>query len=299
MIIKAYILAGDPAWTEQSIASYYDIIDELVVSFDQRHVGWTGRPMPVEECLTRLRSVDPQNKIRFLSGDFSSQGLHPREAETVQRQFVLDSIGNSADWVLQIDPDEVVSDSRVLRESLEEAEANSCNGLDFPARFLFARASETLFVERSWRFWRLAANYPGPIAIKPGTKFSLCRQCPNKLYRVDFAKQSTDPLRPRDAVVHKVIDPQQGIWHFAWIRDKESMYQKSQWSPHSKDFDWAAVLKRWEWAGKHPYLAMLSSPARRLRESTHVRVVRLPERIVELPEIARRTSKAEPAVSLK
>ena len=60
--IKAYILAADPTWIEESVGSYYPIVDEIIVSYDVDGRAYTGVPLPVETCLQKLRSIDRDGK---------------------------------------------------------------------------------------------------------------------------------------------------------------------------------------------------------------------------------------------
>src|SRR5438128_525348 len=102
MRLKAYILAADPAWIEKSVQSYYDIVDELLVSYDTNKRGWTGAPIPVDECLERLRAMDRDNKIRFYPGEYARLDRTPMENETYQRQCAITAIGRQTDWILQL-----------------------------------------------------------------------------------------------------------------------------------------------------------------------------------------------------
>src|SRR5438045_2429212 len=106
MNLKAYILAADPAWIEASVLSYYDVIEELVVSYDRRRLGWTGVVIPVAECLERLQAIDHDKKMRFCPGDYAQLDHAPMENETFQRQCAVDEASSGADWVVQFDTDE-------------------------------------------------------------------------------------------------------------------------------------------------------------------------------------------------
>ena len=51
MHLTAYVLAADPAWVGISVLSYYDLVEEMVISYDENGKGWTGAPIPVDECI--------------------------------------------------------------------------------------------------------------------------------------------------------------------------------------------------------------------------------------------------------
>src|SRR4051794_39995802 len=51
MRLTGYLLAADPAWIELSVTSYYPLVSRIIVSYDERGLGWTGIDIPVQECL--------------------------------------------------------------------------------------------------------------------------------------------------------------------------------------------------------------------------------------------------------
>src|SRR5208283_1119069 len=63
MRLRAYVLAADPAWLETSMQSYYDIVEKIVVSYDRNKVGWTGHPLPIDECIDRAKSIDTDEVV--------------------------------------------------------------------------------------------------------------------------------------------------------------------------------------------------------------------------------------------
>ena len=54
---NAYVLAADPAWIEESVASYYDFVKRIFVSFDETGTSWTGHPLDPTEAVNRLKAV--------------------------------------------------------------------------------------------------------------------------------------------------------------------------------------------------------------------------------------------------
>jgi len=279
--LKAYVMAADPSWIEQSVMSYYDLIEELVVCYDKNGIGWTGEPIPVQECLERLQKIDFEKKIRLLPGDFARPKENPCDSDTYQRQVALDAIGDSCDWVIQFDTDEVLGDKDAFLRCLKNCQSEGFAALDYPARWLYRQVRDDLFLERSSRVWQITANYPGPVAVRPNMKLLLCRQCEPPPYRVDFKERSTDPLRSEHAKVHEVIDSEQGVWHFAWVRDESTFTRKSKWSTHSRDFDWSPEVRRWFWCGRHPYLAAAVTPLmRKGLGNNRIRLTRVPQSVL-------------------
>lgn len=268
MRINAYLMAADPAWIEASVLSYYDLVGEIVVSYDEAGLSWSGTPLPIEQCLRRLQSIDRERKLRLAPGCFSRKNHNPMENDTYQRQCALELAGRDADWVLQLDTDEVIADDSEFMQCLAEAERHGFEAMEYPARWLYRALDGHRYLERCSRFWRVAAGFPGPVAVRPGARLRNARQCEATLFRVDFRKNNTDPWHGSNAPVHRVITPSQGIIHYSWVREEEELLRKTSAWGHSKD-NWGDEIRHWMWAGKHPWLATMATPfmerSRRLR----------------------------------
>lgn len=283
MRIAAYIMLGDPAFLRQSLRSYYNIVDEVLAIFDSERLSWAGRPLEVDECLEIIRGVDTQSKVRYLSGDFHNISDHPLEAETQQRQAALDELGAEWDWILQIDTDEIVGDQVQLIICLRSAEEAARMALDYPARWIYTRCNNGLYLERCRRLWQISANYPGPIAVKPGVKLRHARQTDDPVWHVDFARHSTDPYQLW-RTVDQIIPASSGLWHMSWVRSEEGFLQKGVISGHAGDLDWADAMRLWVWRSRHPWWATIGTPFRRrppiLGSPTWLRPVKIPQSLL-------------------
>ena len=134
--LGAYLLLGDPAFLEQSLRSLYSVTDRIVVVYDEDGLSWTRRPLPVEHCLSVVERVDRDNKVTPLPGNFHDTGLVPLEAETLERNAGIATLGGEVDWVVQIDTDEVLGNPARFVASVERADAAGRSALDYPARWL-------------------------------------------------------------------------------------------------------------------------------------------------------------------
>jgi len=255
--IKAYILAADPAWIEASVCSYYHLIDELVVSYDENGIGYTGVAVAVEECLRRLKAIDREGKFRYAPGHYARLDHKPMENETYQRQQALDEASQGADWVLQLDSDEVMGDSDVFASCLNQADVGNFAAMDYPSRWIYRQLGDGRYLEACRPQWRIMGGYPGAMAVRAGTKLSHARQCEGALFRVDFRARNTDPWRGRDATVHRVVGDEQGIYHFSMVRSEAALRRKTETFSHALDANWTAILDHWLWCGRHPYRAAM------------------------------------------
>lgn len=288
-------MAADPAWIQESVLSYYDSVDEIIVSFDENRKGWSGTPIAVDECLELLRAIDAARKMRFVPGNYARPGFHPIDNDTYQRNCAIEQASQGADWVLQLDTDEVIADPNTFVECLHEAERGGFHGMDYPARWLYRQLGRDRFLEACTPFWGIRAGFPGPVAVRPKTKVLHARQCKIPLFRVDFRPWNTDPWHPKDAPVHRVIGELQGIMHYSMVRDEERLRKKTSSWGHSQDRDWSPELRHWAWCGRHPYLAVAMAPFLiRSRGHTHRQCLR----IAKIPA-PRRCPGTEPALPIR
>ena len=275
MRINAYILAADPAWIEASVLSYYGMVDRIVVSYDESSTSWTGTPIPVGECLSRLRAIDKDNKMVYFPGHYARLDHHPMENETHQRQCALDEAGKDADWVLQLDTDEVLMSAVVFNSCLGDADSGGFQALLYPARWIYQRVREGLYLERCGRFWRLQAGYPGPVAVRPGVWLKLARQCDVATFRVDFSLESRTPVPTGDPTVHRAVTCAQAIAHYSWVRSHQEMLGKSKSSGHARDFSWEPEIRFWAWSANYPDAATIISPLRRRAQVRWIRKAKI------------------------
>ena len=257
MKIHAYIMAADPAWIEASVLSYYDSVDKIVVSYAEDGVSWSGTPIRVNECLERLRAIDKASKFSFEPGIFYSPDRTPMQSDTFQRQCALDSASEGADWVLQLDTDEVLFDKNTFWSCLEEAQAKDFRAMLYPARWIYQHLSGNDYLELCNYFGKVRASFPGPVAIKGGAKLHTARQANIPSFRVDFAAITTDSQTPSSVRIDRVIAPDSGIIHFSQVRSEESLRRKFESWSHSKDYDWEKEMRSWRGSRKNVALRCL------------------------------------------
>lgn len=277
MRLNAYVLAGDPAWVPESLGSYYGLVDRIVVSYDRSGRSWSGARLSIDAALRRIAEFDVDGKTVLLPGDHADESRNPVRVETFQRQAALDAASDGADWVLQLDTDEIVPEPAVFSGFIVRADDGGADALAYPARTLYARTRSGLFLEQCGRFWTPQAGYPGPVAVRAGTTLSVARQAASAPhFRVDMSAWNTDPAHPRGTPVHATVPPAHAILHMSWVRTEAQMREKSVVSGYATTQNWNRELPRWRARSAHPRITVLRTPFAR-DPFRRFRVARLPE----------------------
>ncbi|MFB8230024.1 hypothetical protein [Cellulosimicrobium sp. NPDC055967] len=263
MRLAAYVLLADPSFLAASLRAYYDHVDRIVLSYDETSTSWTGTPLPVDECLAIVEGLDTDGKCVRAPGRYARLDEHPLDNDTFQRQAALDEASDGADWVLQLDTDEVLLNAPVFLSTLDSADRAGARGLHYPSRWLYSRVAPGRYLEASTRSGRPSASYPGPLAVRAGTRLDHARQADVPLYRVDLRPWNTDPSHPHDTIVHAVVDPSDAVLHFSWVRSPEVMRRKFGWSGHTAHYSHPTVYQDWVRHSRRPRLTALTSPLRR------------------------------------
>jgi hypothetical protein len=227
--VSAYLLAADPTWIEASVRAYYDRVEEIVVSYDRDGIGWAGSPIATEESLAALRALDVEAKMRFVAGDFHHLPTPP-ENEHLQRQGALEALTGRADWVLQVDTDEVLPDLDVVFESLRYAEDHNLPAVEWPMRVLFRHVRDDVYLAVTSHDGSLHVEYPGPIGIRPGATLVDARRCEGPFLRVVVGgaapalQLSRAPAAGEDRSF--TITEGQAILHNSWARSPSVVRRK-------------------------------------------------------------------------
>ena len=249
MKLKAYVLLADPAWIEHSVLSYYNVVEEIVVSYDKNSRGWTGSPLVVDECLRRLKAVDRDNKMRYFPGDYYSPDRNAMESDTYQRQCALDQAGPDADWVLQLDTDEVLPNPAKLIECLEYAAAKDIPAVEWPMRVFFQRLPDGRFLEICESRLHGHFEYPGPVAVRPGTRLDSARRTAGSYVRaVVRGDRSLQTRRAAESNEHRLAccTDAEAIAHFSWVRTPAEVRSKiASWGHHEGWKTWLFYQLYW------------------------------------------------------
>lgn len=248
-MISAYVLAGDPAWVEASISSYYDVVDRIVVSYDRSGTSWSGTPLAVAESLDRIRAVDRDRKAVLAPGDYYRASHTPMENDTDQRRAALAAASESADWVLQLDTDEVLpaGGRQRLRDLLAGGLPAEVAGVDWPMRPIFRQLTRHLFLEVCSYRRRQHAEYPGSVAVRAGARLEHCRTPAGRRWFCGVRGRASGR---GDGPVDTYLPPSAAVVHLSWARSEAALRQKVQAWSHSKDFDGARYIDE-VWSKAH------------------------------------------------
>ncbi|WP_292832142.1 hypothetical protein [Microbacterium sp.] len=262
--IGAYILPGDPNWLAKTLVAYYPLLEELVVPLPAEGIGWAGRPIPVDDVLAIVRTLDHRGILRTLEGTWTDLE-QPMRADTAQRQAALDALAGRVDWVLQIDNDEYLPNPAALLQAIDAAEDSGLSAVEWPMRVLFRRTKRWVFEvvseDGSSRY-----DYPGAIAVKPEVVLADARRADAPFLRAlvigddrslqvrrpaTEGEQRWEELRPEDAIIHN-----------SWARSAGAVWQKTRSWGHVDGmrsvayfvFRWMPVPLLWQFTKNlHPF----------------------------------------------
>lgn len=247
--LSAYVLAADPTWLEHSVQSYYPHVERIVVSYDTAGKGWTGAPIPVDECIRRLKAIDGDRKMRFVGGDFSGAVKDPMENDTRQRSVAFDLASEDADWVLQIDTDEWIPDPRCLLEGIRKVQALGLHALEWPMRVLYRKLATGQFLEVCANDGLAHFEYIAPVVVRAGSRLVHSRRTNESFLRavVRGDRRSIQLKRPcaLGEVREEILDPAQAIVHNSWARSPAELRRKIRSWGHSSPRAWLYYATTW------------------------------------------------------
>lgn len=265
MRISAYFLLGDPRWIDLSVAAIYSRVDKIIAVGDVNRLAWDGSPLPVDECVEILRHNDPERKVELRLADLVRPGRHPMLSDTEARRLALDGL-QDADWVLQLDADEILTSPSTFFAALDMADSHGADALDYPSRWILGRAHvpfrHDIYLEASDGAGRIAAHYPGPLAVRPQVHLNYSRRATCDYFRVDIRRHNSYHEYTRSHPVHWVVRPNEAVMHLSWVDRTGRTGKSTTQHGHRKDhlIDQAMTL-----AGsrlRHPLRTVLTTPFR-------------------------------------
>ena len=264
--LGAYVLPGDPVWMTSSLLRYYDALTDLVVVAPRSRRGWTGRPIPVDECLAIVERLDVRGIAQVVWGDWSDP-REPLRADTAQRQAGVDALADAVDWVIQVDNDEVLPRFDAVTEAIDHAEARGLDAVDWPMRVLYRRLRHG-YLEVCARDGQPRYDYPGPIAVRAGTTLTEARRTGGPFLRPVVAGDTRSADVAREPGPNEVrlpgLSPQDALLHNSWGREPADVARKIRTWGHAAGLRgevyywtrWRPAPLTWRWLRSfHPAYA--------------------------------------------
>lgn len=273
--LGGYVLPGDPVWLEESLGQYYSLLDDLVIPVPENGLGWTGVPIPVEDCLAVIRRLDSRGIAREIPGRWVNVE-EPLKSETEQRQAALNALEATVDWVVQLDGDEFLPRPELLTHAIERAEDLGLNAVELPMRVLYRRTRSYVF-EVVGEHGSLHHEYPGSILVRPSVRLGNARQVNGRVLRLGApeASGSIQLSRPPGDSETRLMEfaADDAIVHNSWARSSREIRRKVASWGHAGDANfgvyywlrwWPVPWMWWLIQDFHPFSRGLWPRLRRL-----------------------------------
>jgi hypothetical protein len=105
------LISYDAEYLPESIRSYYDYVDEIVLGLDKDRISWSNNKFSFDEnkLWSELQVIDGDNKINIVEDNFHRSRV-PIENDTHERNFLKAQCEN--DWIFSFDADESLVNAR-------------------------------------------------------------------------------------------------------------------------------------------------------------------------------------------
>lgn len=101
------LISYDAEYLPESIRSYYDYVDEIVLGLDEDRITWSGNKFSFNESklYQELKQIDYDEKISILEHNFHSSKI-ALENDNFERNYLKSHC--SHDWIFSVDADETL-----------------------------------------------------------------------------------------------------------------------------------------------------------------------------------------------
>jgi hypothetical protein len=187
--------------------------------------------------------------MEYRPGRFAADGKNYLCAETRQRREALAHASPGADWVLQIDTDEVLPNWAPVRRALDLAESLQLAAVEWPLRVLFRRLPNGRYLEIVSDTGSPQYDY-ATVAVRPCSELIHCRKSAGPFLRlvVRGDRSSPDVRRPPSSEEHRaeLLHPGEAIWHNSWARSPSAVRRKiASWGHHDGMRSWLYYYTTW------------------------------------------------------
>lgn len=274
-------MPGDSTWLAESLRQYYPLLDDLVIPVPSHGLGWSGQPIPVDECLGVIRAIDTRGILRIVEGEWVDIA-DPLSADTAQRQAALDALRGRVDWVLQLDGDEFLPRPAVVSDVIEIAEREHAVAVEVPMRVLFRRTKRHVW-EVVQASGAILHEYPAPVIVRPEARLVDARRAAGTFVRLT-AEEAAGSLQLRHSLAEGEkrvagFAEADAIVHNSWARSPSSIRRKGTGWGHAKQISftryfwlrwWPTPALWWALRDLHPFSRGLWPRLRRLPNAGEV-----------------------------
>lgn len=105
------LISYDAEYLPNSIASYYNYVDEIVLGLDKDRITWSKNSFSFDESSLwqQLKSIDTDNKISVVEENFHQSDV-AIENDNYERNFLKEQCSN--DWIFSFDADEYLVNAK-------------------------------------------------------------------------------------------------------------------------------------------------------------------------------------------
>ena len=209
------LLAYDYKYAFESIRSYYDFADEIILGIDEDCISWSGNKFYINysEIENFIAKTDISRKIKIIRGNFHNL-LSPAKNDTNERNY-LSLKCKPGNWIIQIDSDEILVNPKIFFEWLRNI-------------------SDGFTVKAYWTtIFKCFEGSPYCLVIDNGEETSIGTKKQNAY---TFMRDTNE----------KTLQSPLNLLHFSWGRTRNELKQKLDNWGHSKDFDTKAYLEFWD-----------------------------------------------------
>ena len=109
------LISYDAHYLPESIKSYYNYVDEIVLGLDKDRISWSGNRFSFDEAelWKALSEIDTEGKITVVEENFHRSRV-PIENDTHERNFLKEQCSN--DWIFSFDADEILINAKEFFE---------------------------------------------------------------------------------------------------------------------------------------------------------------------------------------
>lgn len=251
------LISYDAEYLPESIQSYYDYVDEIVLGLDENRITWSGNPFTFDEgaLYSQLKKIDVEGKISVVEGNFHSSKV-ALENDNYERNYLKSQC--SHDWIFSIDADETLINPKEFFLKYVPLAGKYYNKVDLMFTwFLPYKEFEDSYLVIANDDGRWYAGETQGFVTHKDNQFIYCRWSNN-------AKRVLSPL---------------GILHWSFCRTEQKLQQKlvnfthSDRTPHDPFFD------TWKQITLENYTQLRNFKTSGLGNNQWPRLIRVPKKI--------------------